>query len=319
MNAQLAGSLGCLALSLLLAPMLPGVINRVKAKMGGRKGRPILLLYFDLYKLVQKKPVYPETTTWVFQAAPLGAVATAMAGLLLVPFGGFAGLLPFSGDFLLLAGLFALGRFALILGALDTGSAFEGMGAVREAMFSAMAEPVFLLCMAVLAYGSGHLSLSQMIGGLSPDVWLEHWPYLLLLAFAFFLLLLTENSRIPVDDPNTHLELTMIHEVMVLDHSGPDLALIEYAAALKLWIFGLLVAGVILPVTGHMLPVSGAVGNDAHLAVLYAAVTLALVFLTAVLVGLVESLMARLRMERVPQVLTLAGSFAGLAALILWR
>ncbi len=321
MNAQTGFALLGLALSLLLAPLLSGVINRVKARVGGRQGRPLLQLYYDLMKLVWKSPVYPQATTWVFQAGPMAALAASLCALLLVPFGGFDAVISFTGDFALLAGLFALGRLGLILSALDTGSAFEGMGAAREALFSAMAEPVFFLCMAVLAQVSGHMSLAAMLGSISMPIWSANWPLFLLLVFALFLLLLTENSRIPVDDPNTHLELTMIHEVMVLDHSGPDLAFVEYASALKLWIFSLLIAGVLLPVAyGPLFAPDGAIGAHGLKGLLFNGLgTLALVFVIAMLVGLVESLMARMRLERVPQVLTLAASFAGLAALVLWR
>ena len=304
--------------ALLLAPLLPGIINRVKARMGGRRGKPLLQLYYDLYKLWQKTPVIPRVTGPAFIAAPALNLGTVLVGLLLVPFGGIAAPLAFEGDFLALAGALALGRFALILAALDTGSAFEGMGAAREAMFSAMAEPVFLLAMAVLAYTSDGFSLSQMLTALPTGMHDLHRPFFLLLALSLFLLLLTENSRIPADDPNTHLELTMIHEVMVLDHSGPDLAFIEYAASLKLWIFSLLIAGV-------MLPARDLVSADASFAdmLVPAAKTLAgslgVIAGTAVTVGLVESGMARLRMERVPQILTLAGAFACLAGIVIWR
>ena len=285
MSTHPLASFLCLLLSLVLSPLLLGVINRVKAKVGGRRGRPLLQLYFDIAKLLRKNSVYPKTTTWFFRAAPIAGVATALLALLLLPFGGVVAVASFPGDFLVMAGLLALSRFTLILAALDTGSAFEGMGAAREGLFSAMAEPVLLFCLMVLAYESHEHTLSLMLGGLPSAVWLAQWPMYLLLAIALFFLLLTENCRIPVDDPNTHLELTMIHEVMILDHSGPDLALLEYAAALAL---------------------------DAGFA-------LAMVFVIAVLVGCVESAMARLRLERVPQILALAGSFACLAALSLWR
>lgn len=318
MSTHPVASLICLFLSLALSPLLLGVINRVKARAGGRRGRPLLQLYFDIAKLLRKNSVYPKTTTWFFRAAPIAGVATALPALLLLPFGGVPAVVSFPGDFLVLAGLLALSRFALILGALDTGSAFEGMGAAREGLFSAMAEPVLLFCLMVLAYESREHTLSLMLGGLPSAVWLAQWPMYLLLAIALFFLLLTENCRIPVDDPNTHLELTMIHEVMILDHSGPDLALLEYAAALKLWLFSLLIAGVALPQTRGLLFAESPAAGDASLA-LDAGLALAVVFVIAVLVGCVESAMARLRLERVPQILALAGSFACLAALSLWR
>lgn len=318
MSTHPVASLICLLLSLALSPLLLGVINRVKAKVGGRRGRPLLQLYFDIAKLLRKNSVYPKTTTWFFRAAPIAGVATALLALLLLPFGGVPAVASFPGDFLVLAGLLALSRFALILAALDTGSAFEGMGAAREGLFSAMAEPVLLFCLMVLAYESREHTLTLMLGGLSSAVWLAQWPMYLLLAISLFFLLLTENCRIPVDDPNTHLELTMIHEVMILDHSGPDLALLEYAAALKLWLFSLLIAGVTLPQTQGFLFSASSTAGAASLA-LDAGFALAMVFVIAVLVGCVESAMARLRLERVPQILALAGSFACLAALSLWR
>lgn len=320
MNAQTGFALLGLLLSLLLAPFLSGIINRVKALVGGRQGRPLLQLYYDLYKLVRKSPVYPQASTWIFQTGPMVALASSLCALFLVPFGGFDSIFSFTGDFALLAGLFALGRLGLILSALDTGSAFEGMGAAREALFSAMAEPVFFLCMAVLAQVSNHMSLAAMLGSISMTVWSANWPLFLLLVCALFLLLLTENSRIPVDDPNTHLELTMIHEVMVLDHSGPELAFVEYAASLKLWIFSLLIAGVLLPVSfSPLFTVDGSIGEHGIFALaLNGFGTLVMIGVIAMLVGLVESLMARMRLERVPQVLTLAASFAGLGALVLW-
>ena len=197
------------------------------------------------------------------------------------------------------------------------------MGAAREALFSALAEPLFLFCLLTLSYHMQQLSLSDMLtGGITPLSPRIDWAFYPVLICSLFLLLLPENSRIPVDAPNTHLELTMIHEVMILDHSGPDLALLEYAAALKLWIFSLLIAGVLLP-TGMGTTLFDAAGNWAGqgFAALFSSLGLNLlaIFCIAVLVGLVESLMARFRMERVPQVFTVAGAMACLAALAIWR
>lgn len=317
--AQFLASLGTVVLSLLLAPLLPGVINRVKAKVGGRCGRPLLQLYFDLVKLMRKSPVYAHCSSWFFRAAGPTGVAAGVLALLLVPFGALLPLMSFTGDFVLLAGLFSLARFTLILAALDTGSAFEGMGAAREALFSGLAEPIFLFSLLTLGLQSPHFSLASMLGSIDSGIWQANWSFYLMLCFALFLLLLPENCRIPVDDPNTHLELTMIHEVMILDHSGPDLALLEYASALKLWIFSLLIAGLLLPAAGWQIFSREGWGQEPLTVLLSVLLTLVIVFFVAVLIGLVESLMARLRMERVPQVLTLAGSFTCLAALSLWR
>ena len=309
MKAGLAVYFTQFALSLILAPLLPGIINRVKAKFAGRHGKPVLQTYYDIAKLLRKGEVISRTSTWTFAAAPAIALAGALCALALLPLGGAASPLAFAGDFVLAAYLLGVGRFAIMLGALDTGSAFEGMGASREATFSALAEPVFFLALMVLTslclgigYTTGSaFSLSTMFGGQTAGAWLTGRGELLLLPVIFFVLLLVENCRIPVDDPNTHLELTMIHEVMVLDHSGPNLALILYGAALKLWFFAALVAGLITPA----LPLWQQLG-----------VRVGIVLLLAVGVGIVESIMARLRMERVPYLLGAAAAMGTLTLIL---
>ncbi len=309
MKAELAVYLAQFALTLILAPLLPGIINRVKAKFAGRHGKPLLQTYYDIAKLLRKGEVISRTTTWTFAVAPSVALAGTLCALALLPLGGAVSPLAFAGDFVLAAYLLGVGRFAIMLGALDTGSAFEGMGASREATFSALAEPVFFLALMVLTslcLGLGHgtdtaFSLSTMFGGQTAGAWLTGKGELLLLPVIFFILLLVENCRIPVDDPNTHLELTMIHEVMVLDHSGPNMALILYAAALKLWFFAALIAGLITPA----LPLWQQMG-----------LRVGIVLLLAVVVGIVESVMARLRMERVAYLLG-AAAIMGMLTLIL--
>ena len=309
MNAELAVYLAQFALALVLAPLLPGIINRVKAKFAGRHGKPVLQTYYDIAKLLRKGEVISHTTTWTFAVAPSVALAGTLCALSLLPLGGAVSPLAFAGDFVLAAYLLGVGRFAIMLGALDTGSAFEGMGASREATFSALAEPVFFLALMVLTslcLGLGHgtdtaFSLSTMFGGQTAGAWLTGKGELLLLPVIFFILLLVENCRIPVDDPNTHLELTMIHEVMVLDHSGPNMALILYGAALKLWFFAALIAGLITPA----LPLWQQMG-----------LRVGIVLLLAVVVGIVESVMARLRMERIAYLLGAAAAM-GMLTLIL--
>jgi formate hydrogenlyase subunit 4 len=290
-------------LLLLLAPLLPGLVNRVKAAFAGRRGLPVWQLYADLWKLLRKGAVYSRTTSWVFRAGPMAALASAAAAALLLPVGVFPAPISFAGDFVLFAGLLALGRFLTALAALDTGSSFEGMGAAREVTFGSAAEPALLLGLAVLARASGSTSLGGMLGPALAGAWVGAAPSLILTAVALGLLALAENARIPVDDPNTHLELTMIHEVMVLDHSGPDLALIQAGAALKLLLFGGLLAQLL--VAGR--PEGGAAGLLAFLGGLAA---------FALLVGVVESAMARLRLQRVPQLLV-GASVLSLFALVL--
>ncbi len=292
-------------LALVAAPLLPGVVNRTKAFFAGRRGPPLLQTYFDLWKLLRKGAVYSRTTSWVFRAGPVAGLAAAIGAVAIVPLGPLRGALAFEGDLVLLAGLLALQRFLTVIAALDTGSSFEGMGASREVAFSALSEPALLLGLAAVARQTGSLSLSEMLPGLSLASWAGAVPALALVAAALLVVYLAENSRIPVDDPNTHLELTMIHEVMVLDHGGPDLAFILYGATLKLWILGALLVGLLAPnppdpVAGGVLALSG---------------MLALAGIT----GAIESAMARLRLLQVPRLLTGAGVLSVLGLLLVRR
>ncbi len=296
-------SLSAVILAFALAPLLPGVTNRVKAFFAGRRGQPLLQLYRDLAKLLRKGTVYSGTATWLLKAGPLVGAGTAAAALALLPFAGEPGLVSFAGDLILLAYLLGLGRFFTVLAALDTGSAFEGMGASREAWFSTLAEPALLLGLAGLAAASRSLSLSGIFLGPGPHPLMGgHAATVLLIAVAFVLVFLAENSRIPFDDPNTHLELTMIHEVMILDHGGPDLALIEYGSALKLWVLGGLLVDALVPPVGSW-PLR-LVASLAGLAAVAAAT------------GVVESSMARLKLLRVPQALVMASVFSLIAFIL---
>ncbi|MFZ1073748.1 MAG: NADH-quinone oxidoreductase subunit H [Verrucomicrobiia bacterium] len=291
-----------LLLALILSPLLFGVINRTKALFAGRRGQPLLQTYFDLWKLLQKGAVYSRTTTWIFRAGPMVGLAATLTAAGLVPLGNFPALISFPGDFLLFAGLLALMRFFTVVAALDTGSSFEGMGASREVFFSALTEPALLVVLVTLARQTGQLSLTAMFSPVSGAHWLHAGPVLALVLVALMIVLLAENARIPVDDPNTHLELTMIHEVMVLDHGGPDFAFILYSAALKLWLFAALVVGIVLPAT-----------PNAWLNLLLATGGM---FVVAVIVGVIESIMARLRLVIVPQLLVGAGALAAVAFLL---
>jgi formate hydrogenlyase subunit 4 len=295
-----------LALLLALAPLLPGVATRTRALLTGRRGAPVLQLYSDLAKLSRKGVVYSTTTTWIFRLAPVTVTVTAMIAACLLPLDGRESVLSFSGDLIAFASLLALGRFILVLAGLDTGSSFEGMGASREVTFASFAEPALFLCFVALAQATGTLSLAGMLGTPLADAWPTAGPSLLMVGAALFAVLLAETSRVPVDDPATDLELTMIHEVIVLDHSGPDLALILYGGALKLALFGAVLVGVLVP-RAHFPPL-------AALALLVGGL-----LAVAVLVGVVESAMARLRLDRVPQFLVAASALAFLAViLLLW-
>jgi formate hydrogenlyase subunit 4 len=289
---------------LAVPPVMLGVIAKTKAWFAGRVGPPVLQPYYDLTKLLRKRSVFSRTTTWVFRASPVIAVATALLAAALVPLGDGGALVAFDGDFLVLAYLLGLGRFFTMAAALDTGSAFEGMGAAREATFSCIAEPAFVMGLLAIARANGAMSLSEFLGPSVAAHWSHAAPSFVLVAAGLFIVMLAENCRIPVDDPNTHLELTMIHEVMVLDHSGPALALIGYGAAVKLFVFAALLIRLVIPATE---------GAGAWLAL--AGGTLAL----SVAIGAVESSMARLRLTHIPAFLLAACLLCGLGVVLLVR
>ncbi|HLY45822.1 MAG TPA: NADH-quinone oxidoreductase subunit H [Stellaceae bacterium] len=289
--------------ALVLAPLLPAVINRTKAFIAGRRGPPLLQPYRDVLKALRRGAVYGDVTSWVFRLGPVTNLAALLAALLVAPFGGIAAPMNFTGDLIVFLGLLALGRFATMLAALDTGSSFEGMGASREAHFAVLAEPALLLALATLARAGGALSLTAIYGALTPALWAAALPSLLLVAMTLLVIELVENSRVPVDDPTTHLELTMIHEVMVLDHSGPDFAYIQYAAALKLWLVGSLLVGLMVPVRGEWW-------------VCLSAMLLGMALLGAT-IGMIESAMARYRLLRVPQFIVGAATLSAVAFIVI--
>jgi formate hydrogenlyase subunit 4 len=295
-----------LLLLLLMPPLLLGVINKTKALFAGRKGAPILQPYYELFRLVQKGSVFSSTTTWVFRAGPLVTLAATLLASLLVPLGNHPALISFSGDMILFAYLFGLARFFTTSAALDTGSPFEGMGAAREVTYACLVEPTLFFALVTLARMSKSMSLTTMFTYPSFQVWLGSGAVLLLLANALFIALLAENCRIPFDDPTTHLELTMIHEVMVLDHSGPAFGMILYGAALKLLVLGALFTNIILPFkTGNLFFDWG--------------IFIAAMLYLSVLIGLVESVMARLRLVRIPQLLVAATILSAFAMLLIVR
>lgn len=299
-------SLVNILLIMMLAPLLQGVINKIKALAGGRSGPPLLQVYYDILKLLRKKTVVSKTTTLLFFAGPVVSVATAIGAGLLLPFGGQPAVISFAGDMILFIYLFALARFFVATAAMDTGSAFEGMGAAREVTFSALAEPALLFGLLALARASGSLTLTRMLNVEQSNMWHSASASVVLIIISWFIVLLAENSRVPFDDPNTHLELTMIHEVMVLDHGGPLFGLVLYGASLKLMLFSAVIASLIVPVHSGMAAVDSAV-------------FLCGVLVVAVSVGLVESNMARLRFVRVPQLLITATLLAAFAVVLLLR
>ena len=294
------------ALVLLLPPLLLGVITKVKATFAGRVGAPLLQPYHDIIKLLRKDSVVSRTTTWVFKAGPVVGLSTALLAALLVPMGGHPAPVSFDGDLVLFAYLLGLGRFFTVSAALDTGSAFEGMGGAREATFSCLAEPALFFGFLVLVRASGSLSLTGMMGSSLAAAWPHAGASLLAVVVSLLIVLLAENCRIPFDDPNTHLELTMIHEVMVLDHSGPAFAMILYGAAIKLYVMAALLVRIAVPYDGAD-PWSGW------------AVFVGGMLLLAVLIGVVESVMARLRLVQIPSLLVAACVLSAFGVVLLAR
>lgn len=272
-------------LIILLAPFfMLGVIKKTKAFWAGRKGVSVFQPYWDFFRLMKKDAVYSKTTSWVFRFAPIIGLAAVVFASLFVPLVQGQAIINLQFSFIIFAYILGLGKFFALLGALDTGSSFEGMGASREACFSTIVEPAFFIAIASIA-------------ALSQNYTFESFKYILdgagvygyliiaLAAITLFIMLLIEACRVPVDDPTTHLELTMIHEVMILDNSGVDLGLITWASAIKLFLFEALIANLILPI-GQSLPLS-------------ILCFLGITFLVSVLIGTVESAIARFRMTHV--------------------
>jgi formate hydrogenlyase subunit 4 len=288
-----------LALWMGLAPLLPGIINKVKAWVAGRRGPPVLQLYYDLARLWRKGVVLSTLASPAFVAGPAIAWVAVLGAALLLPLGTAGATLSFRGDVVLLIYLLALARFSTAWAALETGSAFEGMGAAREVSYAVLTEAALITAMLALSVHSGSVTLATM---LMPTA----GAGAVLLAGGLFTVLLAENCRVPFDDPNTHLELTMIHEVMILDHSGPPLAVILHGASMKLLFFALLLTEAVIPV-GELSPVASA------------GMLAGGVLATTVGVGMIESLLARLAFRRVPLLLTMAFLLCLFALLVAWK
>jgi formate hydrogenlyase subunit 4 len=284
---------------LLLAPLLPGIITKVKAWVAGRRGPPVLQLYYDLARLWQKSVVMSNLASPAFIILPAVSWVALFGAALLMPLGPLGSAVGFRGDVLLLIYLLALSRFCTAWAAMETGSAFEGMGAAREVSYAVLTEAAMVAAILSLSVQSGSISLVTM---LLPAA----GPGMVLLAAGLFIVLLAENCRVPFDDPNTHLELTMIHEVMVLDHSGPPLATILHGASMKLLLFSVLLVQAVLPLGGlSPLAATGLLAGG--------------VLLVTFGVGITESLLARLAFKRVPLLLTVAFLLCLFALLSAWK
>lgn len=270
-----------LILIIMAAAFFTGVINRVKSIASGRKGPGIFQPLKDVARLFKKGVVYSETTSFVFQIAPTIYFSSVVMAMLVVPFGQSKGIISFEGDFIFFAYVLALGKFFNIISAMDTGSSFEGMGASREALYSMFAEPAFFILMGSLALLTGYTSFQEMFAALHIGSYISY-ALAILGTFVLMMVSMIENSRMPIDDPKTHLELTMVHEVMILDNSGFDLGLILTAGYLKFALYGALVVNLFIGVFPYQYSIP-----------MFFVIQVVL----ASGVGLIESFMARFRMS----------------------
>ncbi len=288
-------------LFILLMPFLfVGIVNKTKAVWAGRRGAPVWQPYADFFRLIRKHEVISHTTSFIFDISGALSLAAIIAAALLIPFGQYKALISFQGDFVLFLYLMGLAKFVAVLAALDTGSAFEGMGASREMSFTTFLEPAFFLVIASLIYVSGAGTLSELISMHTVRL-SSQWSLMIsaLTVIALFIMLLVEGSRVPFDDPTTHLELTMVHEVMVLDHSGPNFGFVQYANALKMTLFASLIAYFLIPWGLGVAAVT--------------ALYVGIMVLQAIFLGLVESILPRVRMTRNPELVFIPLSVALLA------
>jgi formate hydrogenlyase subunit 4 len=290
-------------LILIASTFFPGVIVKTKSIASGRKGPGIFQPLRDINVLFRKGSVFSRTTGIIFQIAPVISVSAIICSALVLPFADHKAVISFEGDFIFFSYLLALGKFFSIIGALDTGSSFEGMGANREAFFSMLIEPAFFILMATFAMFTGFTSFSDIFN----NFFITGNDYVLIYSIIGCYLLIQaamiENSRIPVDDPKTHLELTMIHEVMILDNSGFDKALIHIGSYLKFAIFGSLVFNTIVPSTWNIFLQTG--------------LFLVVQVIFAVIIGLLESFRARNKMNKNPKFLMTISAIAMIAFVLI--
>jgi formate hydrogenlyase subunit 4 len=283
-----------LLLILFSSLLFSGIIIRTKSLTSGRKGPVILQPMKDILRLLRKGSVYSETTGIIFRIAPSIYFSSVLMAIFVIPFGHYKGIISFNGDFVFFAYILALGKFFNIISALDTGSSFEGMGASREALFSMLAEPAFFLLIGSLSLLTGYTSFHEIFMTFHFGSYISY-AIGIMATFVLVMICMVENSRMPVDDPKTHLELTMVHEVMILDNSGFDLGLILQTINLKFAMFGAIIANLYL-------------GN---LPLYYTVpIFLAIQFLFAVTVGILESFTARYRMSHNAQFIFTLSSVA---------
>ena len=294
------GSLLQVLIVLALSPLLIGLMRQVRARLEGRAGAGVGQPWRDLRKLMRKRPVAPQGTSVVFRTAPLVLVATCLVVAVVAPFVTATPALSPVSDLFAVVALLTLGTVALALAGIDTGTAFGGLGASRESTIIALVEPTLLVAIFALSVPVGSTNFGAIVASTLADPAGVLSPVSLLAAAALVVVIIAETGRLPVDNPSTHLELTMVHEAMILEYSGPDLALVELAAAMRLTVFLGLLANLFLPwgiATGSG-PLDLGVGVVAFVAK---------VAVLGTLLAAGEVFLAKLRLFRVPELL--AGSF----------
>jgi formate hydrogenlyase subunit 4 len=291
------------ALILIAALFFPGIIFRAKSIASGRKGPGLLQPVKDIIVLMKKGSVFSKTTGIIFQIAPVVTLSSIFCAILVIPFANQEAIISFDGDFIFFSYLLAIGKFFAIISALDTGSSFEGMGANREAFFSMLVEPAFFILLATFAMFTGYTSFSEIFN----HFFITGSHYVLIYSIIGIYLLvqiaMVETSRIPVDDPKTHLELTMIHEVMILDNSGFDKAIIHIGSYIKFAIYGALIYNLIVPSNWNLF---------LQIVLFFAVQTL-----FAVIIGLIESFRARNKMNLNPKFILTISVIAWIAFVII--
>ncbi len=295
-----------LIFALFLSPLLFGITNRTKAIFSGRKGQPFLQTYYDIWKLLKKDFVYSKTITWIFKINPLINLISMLIVLLFIPLNSIHSALSFNGDILIVLYFLALARFFMVISALDTGSSFEGMGASREIIFSIFTEFSFFSFLIALIILTSSLSFSIILTKLGLNEWASYTPPLIILTISFIIIALAENCRMPFDDPNTHLELTMIHEVMMLDYTGPDLGILTYSSTLKYWIFSSIFSCVLVPNTfnNFLLEIIAGISG---------------IFIFSIIIGVLESILTRIKLLNFPNLIMGSGILSLLALMLIKR
>jgi formate hydrogenlyase subunit 4 len=284
------------------SPLLVGIINKQKARLTGRLGAPVWQPYYDLFRISRKETIYAATASFISRLAPVVSFSAILIAGFMLPIGYMRPLLSFSGDIIVFAYLLGLARFFQILGAMDIGSSFEGMGAAREATFAIFAEPIYFFTIGSLAFVSGYTSMYEVYLSIHLDN-PSSLVFIIVSSISAFFLMVTECSRMPIDDPTTHLELTMIHEVMILDNSGIDLFLYQYSSYIKIMIYGIYEVLFFNPFSLH---------NQW----LGFSLFVILLLLLSTIIAWVETMIARLKIKSIPQYLLFASAIGILNLLI---